>query len=138
MRVEPPYAPPYEIHAPQVPPPRPAPGPLVVALAGFLNRNASAVWLTAVLMLLAAALLWMAVSFFFSDAGLYTATALVVLIAVPRLCLMVLVVGGMFALAFLDQAVPRAAALLTAWWPLAVGLAAALILALFVERAFFR
>jgi hypothetical protein len=34
--------------------------------------------------------------------------------------------------------VPRAAALLADWWPLALGLVAALILALCVERAFFR
>lgn len=139
MRVEPPYAPPYEIHAPQVPPPRPAPGPFVTALAAFLNNTPAACWLaiTVFLWVAGTGVLWLARSLFFSDAGLYAAAGLAVLIAAPRLCLTLLVIGGMVAVAAVDQVVPRAIELITHGWPLALALAA-VILALLVERIFFR
>jgi membrane protease YdiL (CAAX protease family) len=142
MRVEPPYAPPYQINAPQVPPPMPEPDPRLVALERFLDRHAGACLavITALALLAGALLLWLgwiAVSAFFSDSGLYTMTGLVVLIAAPRLCLTLLVIGGIIAVASVDQVIPRATELLTQGWPLGLAVVA-VVLALVVERVFFR
>jgi len=110
------------------------------ALADVINENAAKVWV--LLAMAAVALVWLAISLFswlmFTSAGGYVLLALCAVFVLSRLWLTLLVVGGFAALSLLDQSISAITAFVVQWWPLALGLAVAALMALVVEAVFFR
>lgn len=143
MNVEPAYASSIQLRPPRLEPRLPM-ATEIVALADLIIRNRRKVWfgIGVALALIIGAVGFLFASVFgwlvFTHTGGYVLIGMCALFAAPRLCLVLLVLGGIVAVAFLDQAISSISAAFVHWWPLVVAFLLAIPIALLVEAMFFR